>query len=331
MDVSQKKRPSDFMLTVVLPAHNEQGNVVVVTEEIFRHLSDLPKVEVIWVDDGSKDNTLSVIKQLAARDQRVRYVSLSRNFGHQMALKAGLDHARGDCVVTLDADGEHPPALIPQMLQLWLDGFDIVFTKRLVSDSLPWHKRYLSQVFYAVMHHLSTVHIEHGAADFRLLDRKVVEVCKQFGEKDLFWRGVVAWLGFHQAYFTYDQRTRVWGKTKYSLRKMVSFSLTGLTSFSTKPLYLGVFMGSVFASLAFCYAAYAVIIKVFTDESVSGWASLLASIMFVSGIQLVLMGIIGIYVGKIFEEVKGRPQYVIRASNCQKENAVPEGVIANVS
>jgi len=325
----QARKRNAFVISVVIPAHNEQGNVTKLTNTVKETLKDQGGFEILWVDDGSSDETLAVIKQEASRDSRVRYLSLSRNFGHQAALKAGVDAAVGDCVVTMDGDGEHPPSLIPRMLKLWHDGFDIVFTKRLDSDQLSWHKVFFRRLFYRIMQYCSSVTIESGTADFRLLDRRVVNVLKDVNERDLFWRGIIAWVGFRQAFFTYDQSFRDSGASKYSFRRMIDLSVSGLTSFSTKPLYLGIICGASFAFLSFIYGGYAVYTRLFTDNTVSGWASLLASVLFIGGVQLLLMGIVGIYVGKILEEVKHRPHYIVRESTSdnkqnRKVNKLPD-------
>ena len=303
---------NDFNVSVVVPAFNEEGNIGPLTEKLVDILKRYRDYEILFVDDGSKDGTLERIKKLNRKNHRIRYLSLSRNFGHQNALKAGLDNASGDCVITMDADLQHPPEMIPQLVEKWREGYDVVYTIRKDDPNLSLVKRKTSGMFYTLMNWLSDIRIPKGAADFRLLDRAVVDVLKDVKESYLFFRGMTAWLGFKQYAVEYTPDQRFSGQTKYSLRRMVGFALTGITSFSLKPLRLSILLGVFLALLAFVYGIYAILMGLFSDQVIPGWSSVLVSVLFIGGIQLVVLGIIGEYIGKLFMESKRRPHYVIK-------------------
>ena len=305
----------DFKVSVVIPCFNERDNLHVLYQQLLEILQNYPFHEILFVDDGSMDDSLDIIKGLAKEDKNVRYISLSRNFGHQHALKAGLDHATGDCVISLDADLQHPPQLIPALLEKWQQGFDVVNTIRGKQQSLPLGKRLSSGMYYRLINSLSNVEIKPGAADFRLLDRKVVDVLKQFNENHLFLRGLIPWLGFRQTEIGFEPAERHAGKTKYSFIRMLRLALDGITSFSSRPLYLSIALGGIIAGLAFLYGIYALYMYLFTDATLPGWTSTTASVLFIGGIQLIMIGIIGIYLAKMFLENKRRPNYVIGSKN----------------
>lgn len=303
------------LVSIVIPAHNEEENIVVIVERIEQVLAGLLyDYEVIIVDDGCKDNTLGVVQQLAANDPRVFFIELSRNFGHQSALKAGLDHAHGSCVISLDADLQHPPELFAEMLQKWEEGYDVVYTRREEDPNLPLAKRKTSRYFYKLLNALSETEIEAGTADFRLMDAKVVEVFRNFKENDLFIRGMIKWLGFKQYAIDYMPNKRYAGSSKYSLRKMQKLAVQGVTSLSVKPLHMAVYLGFFISCLSLLYIPY-VFYAYFFAKHVSGWASLIVTVAFFGGLQLVILGIIGIYIGKMFMQGKNRPTYIIRSTN----------------
>jgi len=302
----------NFKVSIVVPAFNEEGNIEPLTGKLLVILKDYHDYEILFVDDGSEDNTLAILKGLNEENKRIRYISLSRNFGHQNALKAGLDHASGDCTITMDADLQHPPEMIPQLVEKWLEGYEVVYTVRKDDPNISLIKRKTSGMFYKLINWLSDVHIPKGAADFKLLDRAVVEVLKDAREYYLFFRGMTAWVGFKQYAVEYTPDKRFSGQTKYSLRRMVGFALTGITSFSLKPLRLSILLGVFLALLAFVYGIYAILMKFFSDQAIPGWASVLVSVLFIGGIQLVVLGIIGEYIGKLFMESKKRPHYIIK-------------------
>ena len=270
--------------------------------------------EVIFIDDGSSDQSLQRIEALRAQDTNVHYLQFSRNYGHQHALKAGLDHARGAAVISLDADLQHPPALIADMVQLWRQGAEVVYTRRNDKQNVGLFKKLSAKAFYWLANRLSEVPIEEGTADFRLLDRKVVDAIKTFKESHLFLRGLIPTLGFKQVALDYEPAVRFSGQSKYSLGKMFHFAINGITSSSAKPLYFSIYLGLFFAFLAFVYGCYAIYIAVFTDAAITGWTSLIASVLFIGGIQMILIGIVGIYLGKLFVQSKQRPTYIIKSN-----------------
>lgn len=305
-------RKKDVTVSVVIPAFNEEGNIPLLTEKLTAVLENYHDYRILFVDDGSRDHTPDVIKDIREKNPRVQYISLTRNFGHQNALKAGLDHAEGDCVITMDADLQHPPELVPQLIDKWQAGYDVVYTVRSDDPNLSWFKRKTSGLFYRLLRWLSDMKIPKGAADFRLLDRSVVEVFKDIKEYFLFFRGITHWVGFRQYALPYTPEKRFSGKSKYSVKQMMGFAITGITSFSLKPLRLSILLGITFASLAFLYGIYAIAMKLFSQQAVPGWASVLVSVLFIGGFQLIVLGIIGEYIGKLFMEVKQRPHYIIK-------------------
>lgn len=299
----------DPKISIIVPIFNEEQNIRELYEALCSHVEFS---ELIFVDDGSTDQSISKIKELRNQDERVRFLSFSRNFGHQNALKAGLDHCTGNCAITMDGDLQHPPSLIPNMISEWKNASDIVISIRKDSKKQVWYKRATSFLFYKLNNLLSDTQISPGSADFRLLDRKVIDVIAQMTETPIFFRGMVSWLGFSQSTITYTPDERKHGSTKYSGRKMLSFSLEGITSFSIRPLRLASYTGFFIAFLSLIYGIYAIYVKLFTSEAVDGWASLLAMIAFMGGMQMIMIGIIGEYLGKLFLSSKGRPPYVIK-------------------
>jgi polyisoprenyl-phosphate glycosyltransferase len=302
-------------ISIVVPCYNESESIHEFYRVICSVLDGIYNYELIFVNDGSHDNTLSIIKELATTNHRVKYISFSRNFGHQNAVKAGLDHATGDVVISLDADLQHPPKLIPSLIEKWKEGYEVVYTLRQENESIGWMKKLTSRMFYRISNSLSDTKIDPGAADFRLLDRKVVEALKLMPENSLFLRGLIAWVGFKQFAITYKANERFAGQSKYTFNKMVKFASTGITSFSIKPLRISIYLGTIFAILAFAFAIYALIIYFFTDKAIQGWASVVIGVMFFSGLNLLMLGIIGEYLGKLFLENKRRPNYIIGETN----------------
>jgi glycosyltransferase involved in cell wall biosynthesis len=304
-------------LSIVIPTYNEEGNIALLYDQLKEVLNaeGIEQFELIFVNDGSSDESLSVIKGLSDRDTRVKFISFSRNFGHQHALKAGLDHAMGDAVISMDADLQHPPALIPEMLKKWKEGAQVVFTIRSQEEGISWFKKKTSSGFYWLINKLSEHPIIDGAADFRLLDKKVVAEIRRYPEKELFFRGMISGIGFKQSSIHFKPNKRHSGQTKYSFNKMAAFAIAGITSSSAKPLYFSIYLGAFMAFLAFLYGIYAICIALFTNDAITGWTSIVASIVFIGGIQLFVMGIIGVYLGKIFKESKNRPHYIIDETN----------------
>ncbi len=301
----------NFHISVVLPAFNEQDNLQAVTEQLASALASFDYT-ILFVDDGSQDNTLETLKQLHQHNSRVQFISFSRNFGHQNALKAGLDHASGDCLVFMDCDLQHPPGLIKEMIEQWQKGSEVVYTLRQDGKDVSFFKRKTACLFYHIINLLSDAPIEQGRADFFLVDRKVADVLQNYNESPLFFRGFIPWIGFKQTAIAYTPGQRLSGQTKYPVKKMFEFAIDGITSFSVKPLRASIFFGLFLSAGAFFYLLFIIYERIFTDQTVSGWASILASILLLGGIQLIILGIIGEYLGKLFMSAKNRPNYIIR-------------------
>ncbi|MNJ91535.1 hypothetical protein D3C87_91870 [compost metagenome] len=303
------------LVSVVIPAHNEEDNIIVIVDRIEKVFEKLDyRFEVLVVDDGGTDRTLEVIEALARVKDNFFYIEFSRNFGHQPALKAGLDFAKGDCVISLDADLQHPPEMFIQMLEKWEEGYDVVYTRRKEDKRLSYKKRKTSAYFYKLLNFLSDIELEPGTADFRLLDRRAIDVFKDFKENDLFVRGLVKWLGFRQFAIDYIPEQRFAGASKYNRSKMMRLAVHGVTSLSIKPLHMAVYLGFFFSFLSLLYIPY-VIHALCIGKGVSGWASLISTVAFFGGLQLIILGIIGIYIGKMFMQTKNRPNYIIRSTN----------------
>ncbi|MCZ8229801.1 glycosyltransferase family 2 protein [Flavobacterium sp.] len=303
-------------IAVVIPSYNEEGNIEVMVTALHAVFSTLNyEYDLIFVDDGSNDRTLERLKQLAAKDTRLFFIELSRNFGHQNALKAGVDTAKADAVITMDGDMQHPPELIPKLLKKWEEGYDVVYTRREEDKKLTFFKKKTSKAFYKLMNYLSEVQFEPGTADFRLMDEKVVSVFSDFSENELFIRGVVNWLGFKQFGIDYQPAERFSGESKYTIKKMMRFAIQGITSFSIRPLYIAIYLGLGISFLAFMVYIGYVIYSLIYGHVISGWASLISTVVFFGGLNLIVMGIIGIYVGKLFMQSKNRPNYLIKETN----------------
>ena len=305
-------------ISIVVPVFNEAAGLASFHTSLQRVLSTLPgKTQVLYVDDGSTDRTPQVLAELRDWDDAVVYLTLSRNFGHQAALTAGLESVDGDLVIMMDGDGQHPPELIPQMLQLYRQGFDIVQTQRV--DPIQSHtrfKRWTSRTFYSLLSRIGEVQLAPGAADFRLISREVLHALHRMREYHRFLRGMTSWLGFQTAMLPYESAARIAGETKYSLRKMVRLAADGLFSFSLVPLRLGIAVGCFFLVLALTEMIYVSILWLVPSQHklVPGWSSVILMVTLGNGVTMLLLGFIGIYVGMIFQEVKRRPVYVIRPS-----------------
>ncbi len=308
-------RPAHPLISVVVPVFNEEACLEEVVRRLVAVFSGLPAdLEMLFVDDGSDDGTLAVVEQLAAADDRIKFLSLSRNFGHQVALAAGLENAAGDVVISMDGDLQHPPELIPTLIDRWRQGDDVVYTIRKANRGHGL-KEALSRSFYVLLRRLTGVDVPTGGADFRLLDRKVVNALGDCNEHFVFVRGLVPWLGFKRSAVDYEASQRFAGRTKYMPRRMLAFALDGVFAFSTVPLRFISIMGAVTIVLGLAYGSYSVYVRLFTDRAVSGWTSLVVVMLVFSGTQLLSLGILSEYIGRIYEEVKRRPRYVVdRAS-----------------
>ncbi|MPS72032.1 MAG: glycosyltransferase [Chryseobacterium sp.] len=303
-------------ISIVIPAYNEEGNLSLIHSEIKNVFLTLPDYdyEIIFVNDGSRDSTQQTLEEISKDCSKLKYLEFSRNFGHQNAVKAGMDYADGNAVISMDADMQHPPAMIPDMIKKWEEGYDVVYTIRRYSKNISFFKRKTSDFFYHILSNLSDVDLEKGSSDFRLLDASVIDVIRKTGESDIFLRGLVKWVGFRQYSIDFVAADRFSGSSKYSLGKMMKFAFTGITAFSVKPLYLAAYLGFFFSFLSLLYIPY-VIYAFLNHTEISGWASILMTVVFFGGIQLIILGILGIYMGKIFKQIKDRPNYIIRSKN----------------
>jgi polyisoprenyl-phosphate glycosyltransferase len=300
-------------VAIVIPCFNEADNIGETHRRVSQAVSQADvDYEIVYVDDGSRDNTPALLRDLQAGDPRVRVVYLSRNFGHQFAVTAGLAHARGDAVVILDADLQDPPEVIPEMIQRWEQGYEVVYGVRTDREGETRFKLLTATLFYRLIRWLSDTEIPLDTGDFRLLDRKVVDAIVAMPERDRFVRGMVSWAGYRQTGVPYRRAARFAGETKYPLTKMVRFALDGILSFSIKPLRLSTLMGFVSAGLALVTMVYATGMRLFTQRWVAGWTALMIAILFLGGAQLISLGIIGEYIGRLYGEAKRRPLYLVR-------------------
>jgi dolichol-phosphate mannosyltransferase len=312
---------------VVIPAFNEAPNLPI----LHRRLTDALRgetYEIIVVDDGSDDGTQDVLQTLAKQDPHLRYLCFSRNFGHQAALRAGLEASRGDCAISLDADGQHPPELIPALIAKWRDEqYRIVATLRIdEGGENTWLKRQTSHGFYALLNAISDTHIEPGSADFRLLDRVVVNEIRRFGEADLFLRGLVPWLGFRTAAISYVPERRIHGRSKYRLTKMLALAASGVMAHSIHPLRVSTILASIVAALTLAYGFYAFALHMLTNRAIPGWTSVVLVLSVLGAMQLLVLGIIGEYLGRVLREVRRRPHYIVESSNIGNGDAVADAL-----
>ncbi|WP_294314487.1 glycosyltransferase family 2 protein [uncultured Chryseobacterium sp.] len=305
-------------ISIVIPAHNEEGNVALVHQkikEVFDGLSNYD-FEIIFVNDGSRDNTQQRLEELSAKYKEVKFIEFSRNFGHQPAVKAGMDLAYGNAVISMDGDLQHPPEMIPEMIRKWEEGYDIVLTIRKYPKQISYFKRKTSDFFYKILSSLSDVNLtKGGGSDFRLMDANAVEVMRNLNEDDLFLRGLTSWMGFKQTGIEFTANERLSGESSYNLKKMITFAFTGITAFSVKPLYIAAYLGFLFSGFSVLGYGIYVMYSFIAKTEISGWASLIMTIVFFGGLQLIILGIIGIYLGKIFKQVKDRPSYIIKNKN----------------
>lgn len=300
-------------ISVVVPLYCEASNIDFLFERLGKVLSNLAlPYEIVCVDDGSSDQTLAGLKKHAKHDERIKVVALSRNFGKEVALSAGIDYACGNAVVPIDADLQDPPELIGALVEKWKEGYDVVYAKRRSRQGETWLKKWTADSFYKVMARMSKVPIPRDTGDFRLLDRRVVEVLKRLPERTRFMKGLFAWVGYRQTEVLYDRDARYSGETKWNYWRLWNFALDGIVSFSVAPLRVWSYVGISFAILSFLYGSYLFLRTVIFGIDVPGYASLMVAVLFLGGVQMVSLGILGEYLGRVYEEVKGRPLYLVR-------------------
>ncbi|GAB6988831.1 glycosyltransferase family 2 protein [Paenibacillus pini] len=306
--------------SVIIPVYNEEE---VITETYWRIKSVMEitgeSYELIFVNDGSRDQTVNLIRSVGASDPSIHIIDLSRNFGHQIAITAGMDYASGDAVIVIDADLQDPPELILDMIAKWKEGYDVVYAQRLERKGESFFKRKTASLFYRILKHMTDIDIPIDTGDFRLLDRKVCNELKRLPENNRYVRGLVSWVGFKQTAIQYVREGRFAGETKYPLKKMIKLSMDGITSFSTKPLKVAGIMGMIISIVGFVYLVFVLFERLFTDAALPGWSSLIAFQLFFGGCMLMFMGIIGEYLGRIYDEVKHRPLYIVNEVYSKEE------------
>jgi polyisoprenyl-phosphate glycosyltransferase len=319
LSVRRSWRPA---LSVVVPAYNEATGLDRFHHRLVAALDGLGTWEVVYVNDGSTDATLSVIDALHIADDRIAVISLSRNFGQETAITAGLDHAVGDAVVIIDADLQDPPELIPDLVAHWRAGFDMVYAKRRSRAGDSWVKRGTAKCFYRLMHHMGDLKIPQDTGDFRLMSRRVVDAVRQLREQHRYMKGIFAWVGYPTTFVVYDREARCAGTTKWSYWKLWNLAIEGITSFTVLPLKLATYVGLSVAMMSVIYAAVVTVKKLIIGNPVAGYPSLMTVVLFLGGVQLVFLGVIGEYVGRVFNETKQRPLYLV-------ERYVPSAVKAS--
>ncbi|BAJ62500.1 glycosyltransferase family 2 protein [Anaerolinea thermophila] len=301
------------VFSIIAPIFNEHDSLPELHRRVSAVMDGLGEPwELILVDDGSSDGSTDLIRQLAEQDERVRPVIFARNFGHQIAVTAGLDYARGDAVVIIDADLQDPPEVIPDLVARWREGYEVVYAVRTEREGESWFKLFTASLFYRIIFRITDVKIPMDTGDFRLLDRKVVNVLKTMRERHRFLRGMAAWVGFRQIGVPYKRAARFAGSTKYPFKKMLRLALTAITGFSYFPLQVATYLGFISAGLALIFIPIVVIERLVGNQAFFGQATTLVSVLFLGGVQLISLGILGEYIGRIYDEVKGRPLYIVR-------------------
>lgn len=308
-------------ISVIIPAYNEEESLPVLykrMEQLMRNMENY-EFEILFVNDGSKDNTIQIIKELRQKDERINYVDFSRNFGKEIAMIAGLDYATGDCVIFMDADLQDPPELIPELVKYWEEGYDDVYAKRRSRKGETWLKKFTSKMYYKVLQKSTKIEIQRDTGDFRLLDRRCVNALKKLRESQRNTKSMFSWIGYKKKEVLYDRDPRVAGSTKWNYIKLIDLAIDGITSLTTSPLRLSTFIAIPTFVVLFIYFVY-VIAKCFVvHEMVQAYQAIILLILFFSGIQILLFGIIGEYLGRIFNETKNRPLYLVNEYNGEKE------------
>ena len=302
-------------LSVVVPVYNEEKNI----EMLFNRIKENIPVsdwELIFVNDGSADNTLPLVIGLSHQYKQVKYIDFSRNFGHQHAISAGIENATGEFIIVMDGDGQDPPELIPELLEKAKSGFEVVYAKRKKRQGEGFLKKFTAKVFYRILRNITSIEIPVDTGDFRIIHRKIQAILKQMPEQHKYIRGQISWIGFNQTFIEYDRAERIHGTTKFTYKKMIQFALDGISSFSTWPLKIATLMGFGVSFICFIVILYTVYQKLF-GFTVTGWTSMQISILFLGGIQLIGIGILGEYLGRVNENVKNRPHYIVKDSNIE--------------
>ncbi|MUT67656.1 glycosyltransferase family 2 protein [Paenibacillus sp. NEAU-GSW1] len=299
--------------SIIVPMYNEEeviGHTYTKLKEVMDGYGE--SYELIFINDGSRDRTVEIVDGICRNDRNVRLINFSRNFGHQIAITAGMDYAHGEAVIIIDADLQDPPEVMLQMIEKWKEGYEVVYGKRLKRKGETAFKKLTAMMFYRTMRSMTNFDIPMDTGDFRLIDRKVCDVLRGLKEKNRFVRGLVSWVGFKQTMVEYVREERFAGETKYPLKKMISFALDGITSFSYKPLKIATYIGFALSISSFVYLMVVLVEKLFTNATQPGWTSIVATNLLFNGIILILLGLIGEYIGRIYDESKNRPLYIVR-------------------
>jgi len=313
---------TDVQLSIIIPIYNEQDNILLLYQRLQNVVEPMElSYEFIFVNDGSRDQSLSLIRTLAAQQPHVQYIDFSRNFGHQIAVTAGLDLSRGEAVVIIDADLQDPPELIPSLYEKLLSGYEVVYAKRRTRQGESAAKKFTARLFYRILASITHISIPVDTGDFRIISRKVVEALKQMPEQNKFIRGQISWIGYRQTYIEYDRAERAGGATGYTYSKMLRLALDGITGFSDVPLKVATVSGFAVSGIAFLVAIYTLYARFVTHNYQPGWASLMVSILFLGGVQLIAVGIIGEYLSRLSTNVRQRPLYIISDTNIPVEAA----------
>ena len=307
-------------ISILIPCHNEEKSLPLLYPELVKLMDGNPAYEweLMFVNDGSKDGTLQELKRLRATDQRVNYIDLSRNFGKEVAMLAGFDYVTGDCMVIIDADLQHPPTLIPELIRWWEQGYDDVYAKRKTRGKESWLRKRLSLRFYKILQSSSRFEVLQNVGDFRLLDRCCINALRKMRESERYTKGMYSWIGFKKKDVEFEQGDRVAGESSWNYRQLFSFAIDGITSFTSAPLRISTVVGFVVSLLAFLYMIYVFIKALIWGDPVQGYPTLVILILFLGGIQLLSLGIIGEYIGRIYNETKNRPDYIVREFNDDK-------------
>ena len=307
-----------MQLSIIIPIYNEQGNIDRLINRLKGVIAQLNVTcEYVFINDGSKDDSINIIKNLAEIDPSVKFINFSRNFGHQIAVTAGLDKCIGERIVIIDADLQDPPELIIDMYKKMDDGFEVVYAKRAARKGESWMKKFTARMFYRILKSITSVNIPVDTGDFRIMDRKIVDVLKQMPEQQKFLRGQISWIGFNQTYVEYERDERFAGETGYTYKKMIRFALDGITSFSNFPLKFATICGFVVSGIAFLVMLYALYARFISRDYIEGWTSIIISVLFLGGIQLISIGIIGEYISRLSSNVRNRPLYIINDTNIE--------------
>ena len=308
-------------ITIIIPAYNEEESLPPLYERLEKlmHSMEHYEFEILFVNDGSKDNTINLIKEYREKDNRICYVDFSRNFGKEIAMVAGLDYATGDCVIFMDADLQDPPELIPELVKYWEEGYDDVYAKRNSRKGETWLKKFTSKMYYRVLQHLTNVPIQKDTGDFRLLDRRCVNALKKMRESQRNSKSMFSWIGYKKKEVLYDRDPRIAGQTKWNYKKLVDLAIDGITSFTTSPLRISTYISIPTFILLFIYFIYVIVKCIVTSTAIQAYQAIILLILFFSGVQILLFGIIGEYLGRIFNESKNRPLYLVNEYNGEKE------------